>query len=211
MKDRSNDPSHHERTLLPRSYISLDPRGRDVILNIHVFFNSALATKKGKSSELPPPPPTLNQYNSSFLYSNLGSREIRMTFPNLHVWTSDPITDLSWVQKQIYWVQVFDLVVRNYFCVFGYLRLVVLNWCWVFVYLRLVVLNWCWVFGYLRLVVLNWCWVFGYLRYVVLNWCWVFGYLRLVVLNWCWVFGYLRLVVLNWCWVFVYLHSVVLD
>ena len=23
MKDRSNDPSHHERTLLPRSYISL--------------------------------------------------------------------------------------------------------------------------------------------------------------------------------------------
>ena len=25
MKDRSNDPSHHERTLLPRSYISLRP------------------------------------------------------------------------------------------------------------------------------------------------------------------------------------------
>ena len=25
MKDRSNDPSHHERTLLPRSYISLPP------------------------------------------------------------------------------------------------------------------------------------------------------------------------------------------
>ena len=26
MKDRSDDPSHHERTLLPRSYISLLPR-----------------------------------------------------------------------------------------------------------------------------------------------------------------------------------------
>ena len=25
MKDRSDDPSHHERTLLPRSYISLPP------------------------------------------------------------------------------------------------------------------------------------------------------------------------------------------
>ena len=25
MKDRSDDPSHHERTLLPRSYISLSP------------------------------------------------------------------------------------------------------------------------------------------------------------------------------------------
>ena len=28
MKDRSDDPSHHERTLLPRSYIS--PRGRGI-------------------------------------------------------------------------------------------------------------------------------------------------------------------------------------
>ena len=28
MKDRSDDPSHHERTLLPRSYISL----RDIIV-----------------------------------------------------------------------------------------------------------------------------------------------------------------------------------
>ena len=28
MKDRSDDPSHHERTLLPRSYISLPPVGR---------------------------------------------------------------------------------------------------------------------------------------------------------------------------------------
>ena len=26
MKDRSDDPSHHERTLLPRSYISLRPK-----------------------------------------------------------------------------------------------------------------------------------------------------------------------------------------
>ena len=29
MKDRSDDPSHHERTLLPRSYISLPPRMND--------------------------------------------------------------------------------------------------------------------------------------------------------------------------------------
>ena len=28
MKDRSNDPSHHERTLLPRSYISLPVNGK---------------------------------------------------------------------------------------------------------------------------------------------------------------------------------------
>ena len=28
MKDRSDDPSHHERTLLPRSYISLLPLAR---------------------------------------------------------------------------------------------------------------------------------------------------------------------------------------
>ena len=27
MKDRSDDPSHHERTLLPRSYISLPVEG----------------------------------------------------------------------------------------------------------------------------------------------------------------------------------------
>ena len=30
MKDRSDDPSHHERTLLPRSYISLPKLGRMV-------------------------------------------------------------------------------------------------------------------------------------------------------------------------------------
>ena len=31
MKDRSDDPSHHERTLLPRSYISLPKHGRKEI------------------------------------------------------------------------------------------------------------------------------------------------------------------------------------
>ena len=30
MKDRSNDPSHHEQTFLPRSYISLRLHGRYV-------------------------------------------------------------------------------------------------------------------------------------------------------------------------------------
>ena len=34
MKDRSNDPSHHERTLLPRSYISLLPLSLCFILTI---------------------------------------------------------------------------------------------------------------------------------------------------------------------------------
>ena len=34
MKDRSDDPSHHERTLLPRSYISL-PRDRKDRQGIH--------------------------------------------------------------------------------------------------------------------------------------------------------------------------------
>ena len=35
MKDRSDDPLHHERTLLPRSYISL-----------HLFFSVSRLTKK---------------------------------------------------------------------------------------------------------------------------------------------------------------------
>ena len=35
MKDRSDDPSHHERTLLPQSYISL-----------HLFFSVSRLTKK---------------------------------------------------------------------------------------------------------------------------------------------------------------------
>ena len=34
MKDRSDDPSHHERTLLPRSYISLPERVECVVKNI---------------------------------------------------------------------------------------------------------------------------------------------------------------------------------
>ena len=36
MKDRSDDPSHHERTLLPRSYISL-PRPQNVS-TVNVYF-----------------------------------------------------------------------------------------------------------------------------------------------------------------------------
>ena len=38
MKDRSDDPSHHERTLLPRSYISIP----DLDLNIAVVAHSAV-------------------------------------------------------------------------------------------------------------------------------------------------------------------------
>ena len=33
MKDRSDDPSHHERTLLPRSYISLQSANKPDVLN----------------------------------------------------------------------------------------------------------------------------------------------------------------------------------
>ena len=43
MKDRSDDPSHHERTLLPRSYLAplyeremrrdMEPTERDIVLN----------------------------------------------------------------------------------------------------------------------------------------------------------------------------------
>ena len=36
MKDRSDDPSHHERTLLPRSYISLPVSRETATLNIGV-------------------------------------------------------------------------------------------------------------------------------------------------------------------------------
>ena len=39
MKDRSDDPSHHERTLLPRSYISLRSV-QDVSICIFVFIIS---------------------------------------------------------------------------------------------------------------------------------------------------------------------------
>ena len=38
LKDRSDDPSHHERTLLPRSYISL-PKSLIKFGNQHFFFN----------------------------------------------------------------------------------------------------------------------------------------------------------------------------
>ena len=34
MKDRSDDPSHHERTLLPRSYIALRFRGRKAMFHL---------------------------------------------------------------------------------------------------------------------------------------------------------------------------------
>ena len=44
MKDRSDDPSHHERTLLPLSYISLllwmianEPHSEGIIIGIHVI------------------------------------------------------------------------------------------------------------------------------------------------------------------------------
>ena len=38
MKDRSDDPSHHERTFLPRSYISLktSSAGEDVMATWHI-------------------------------------------------------------------------------------------------------------------------------------------------------------------------------
>ena len=42
MKDRSDDPSHHERTLLPRSYISLQAYGRRKEGN--VLFNDTFNT-----------------------------------------------------------------------------------------------------------------------------------------------------------------------
>ena len=58
MKDRSDDPSHHERTLLPRSYISLTVGGnyyRLILSNknkvsmwcdrpIHIIFNQDIQT-----------------------------------------------------------------------------------------------------------------------------------------------------------------------
>ena len=40
MKDRSDDPSHHERTLLPRSYISLPGGGGGMERKIDTIENS---------------------------------------------------------------------------------------------------------------------------------------------------------------------------
>ena len=72
MKDRSDDPSHHERTLLPRSYISLlrPPRHPYVFMYLFVFICIYLHTyifklkkkKKWQGSRnrgeghVPPPP-----------------------------------------------------------------------------------------------------------------------------------------------------------
>ena len=41
MKDRSDDPSHHERTLLPRSYISLLVVVITTIIMIIISFSSS--------------------------------------------------------------------------------------------------------------------------------------------------------------------------
>ena len=43
MKDRSDDPSHHERTLLPRSYIALpcQVKGQRSKVKVHGTFNTA--------------------------------------------------------------------------------------------------------------------------------------------------------------------------
>ena len=66
MKDRSDDPSHHERTLLPRSYISLPYYYYyyyyDCNYYTHIsilFFSSsnAVGMMKGSTPPLPPPPP----------------------------------------------------------------------------------------------------------------------------------------------------------
>ena len=38
-KDRSDDPSHHERTLLPRSYISLPTKKERIILDTFFFLS----------------------------------------------------------------------------------------------------------------------------------------------------------------------------
>ena len=40
MKDRSDDPSHHERTLLPRSYISLPVRNLNVYGHVNKVSHS---------------------------------------------------------------------------------------------------------------------------------------------------------------------------
>ena len=54
MKDRSDDPSHHELTLLPRSYISLRPQTYNIFLCwgvvkhpfIHLFIHSFIHSFK---------------------------------------------------------------------------------------------------------------------------------------------------------------------
>ena len=50
MKDRSDDPSHHERTLLARSYISLPEREseRERESNIYIYIYVCVETEKKK-------------------------------------------------------------------------------------------------------------------------------------------------------------------
>ena len=51
MKDRSDDPSHHERTLLPRSYISL-PVLKGQLLKENLMLNVSLLVGSSSSSRL---------------------------------------------------------------------------------------------------------------------------------------------------------------
>ena len=54
MKDRSDNPSHHERTLLPRSYISL--RVHIKIVTPHIQFNSGAWQAGGQGGQCPGAP-----------------------------------------------------------------------------------------------------------------------------------------------------------
>ena len=82
MKDRSDDPSHHERTLLPRSYISLPSKVISIladaskIIKAHIppldlFFKLASQTL----SPPPPPPPPHCRGQSHWPGQWLGPRE----------------------------------------------------------------------------------------------------------------------------------------
>ena len=48
MKDRSDDPLHHERTLLPRSYISLPKKMKTKKKKMKKIKTKKMKTKKGR-------------------------------------------------------------------------------------------------------------------------------------------------------------------
>ena len=51
MKDRSNDPLHHERTLLPQSYISLLLFNETRQYNIQIFYKTIFVKYRTKESK----------------------------------------------------------------------------------------------------------------------------------------------------------------
>ena len=87
MKDRSDDPSHHERTFLPRSYISLSLQWR----HISLWLNPMGHFKIHNTSKHPPPAIDPGPTACSLLYLPVP--------PPSPFLLSTPLYSLSWTEE----------------------------------------------------------------------------------------------------------------